>query len=228
MNVSARIPRIWVVERDATLRTTLERLFKHEGYEVCAEPDGSDLERVLERFRPDLAILDLAPPGGREGHLLARRIRDHGDMPIVFITSVDSPEARVSAFKVGADDYLVKPLLMAELLGRVRALLRRAGRERSGVWQLNDLVVDEAGRTAVFGGLTLDLTATEFELLLSLVRHRGQVLSKAQLMAQLWGVNDDVDPNRLEFQVSSLRRKLEAHGPRLIHTVRGVGYVLKG
>lgn len=228
MNVSARVPRVWVVEGDATLRTALEGLFKHEGYEVCAEPDGSDLEGVLERFSPDLAILDLSLPGGSDGYLLARRIRDRGDMPIVFITSADSPEARVAAFKAGADDYLVKPLLMAELLGRVRALLRRAGRERSGVWHVSDLVVDEAGRTAVFAGLTLDLTATEFELLLTLVRHRGQVLSKSQLMAQLWGVEEDVDPNRLEFQVSSLRRKLEAHGPRLIHTVRGVGYVFKG
>lgn len=228
MNLSARNPRVWLVEGDAKLRNSLAGLFEQEGYEMCAEPDGSDLEGVLQRFRPDLAILDLSLPGRSDGYSLARRIRDHGDMPIVFITAADSPDARVEAFKVGGDDYIVKPILMAELLGRVRAILRRAGRERSAVWQVDDLVIDEGGRTAVFGGLTLDLTATEFELLLSLVRHRGRVLSKAQLMSHLWGIDDDVDPNRLEFQVSSLRRKLEAHGPRLIHTVRGVGYVFKG
>lgn len=227
MNLSARKPRVWLVEGDARLRNSLVGLFEQEGYEVCAEPDGSDLEGVLQRFHPDLAILDLSLPGRSDGYSLARRIRSQGDVPIVFVTAADSPDARVEAFKVGADDYIVKPILTAELLGRVRAILRRAGRERSAVLQVDDLVIDEAGRTAVFGGRTLDLTATEFELLLSLVRHRGRVLSKAQLMSHLWGLDDDVDPNRLEFQVSSLRRKLEAHGPRRIHTVRGVGYVFK-
>lgn len=227
MNLSAGSPRIWVVDRDASLRRALEKLLTSEGYDVCAEADGSNLQGVLVRFRPDLAVVDLCLPGGTDGFVLARRIRDHGDISIVFITAADSPEARVAAFDAGADDYMVKPLLMAEFLGRVRALLRRAGRETSAVRQVGDLVIDEGGRTAVRGGVVLELTATEFKLLLGLVRQHGRVLSKAQLMMQIWGVDGDVDPNRLEFQVSSVRRKLEAHGGRLIHTVRGVGYVLK-
>ena len=132
----------------------------------------------------------------------------------------------MAGFDAGADDYLVKPFAMAELLARVQALLRRSGRLASAVWQVGELVIDQGAAKVVRAGAPVELTSTEYQLLCVLARHPGQVLSKVQLLTQVWGF-DAYDANLVEVHMSALRRKLEAHGPRMVHTVRNMGYVLR-
>ena len=215
-----------MVEDDSAIREALVVAMADEGYEVRPAEDGVSALRGAEEFRPDLAIVDIRLPGGPDGLAVARRIREAADLPVLFLTAADGLEDRLAGFAAGADDYIVKPFSMSELLMRVRAVLRRSGRLRSQVWQVGDLFVDEAARVVTRSGATIDLTHTEFELLSTLGRHRGQVLSKTQLLSQIWGY-EAYDPNVVEAHISALRRKLEEHGPRLIHTVRGAGYGLR-
>ncbi len=215
-----------MVEDDRPIRSALEVALRGENYEVEARPDARGVSEVAERFRPDLAILDVRLPGGPDGYAAARALRSGSDMPILFLTAADGIDDRLAGFEAGGDDYLAKPFSMAELLARARALLRRAGRLSSAARQVGDLVIDDAARTVVRNGAIVDLTRTEYDLLAVLVQHPGQVLSKVQLLTQVWGF-DAYDANLVEVHMSSLRRKLEAHGPRLIQTVRGVGYVLR-
>ncbi len=218
--------RILVVEDDDPIRDALDIALRGEGYEVRAQPDGRDLVETAEQFRPDLAILDMRVPVGPDGVAMAALLRKTSDLPLIFLTAADGLNERLAGFNAGADDYVVKPFSMAELLARARALLRRSGRLSSAVWQLGDLVVDEAARTVVRSGVPVDVTATEYELLCVLIQHPGQVLSKLQLLTKVWGF-EAYDSNLIEVHISALRRKLEANGPRLVHTVRSMGYVLK-
>jgi two-component system OmpR family response regulator len=218
--------RILVVEDDSAIREALVVALGDEGYEVQPAEDGVSALRGAEEFRPDLAIVDIRLPRGPDGLAVARRIRHTVDLPVLFLTAADALEDRLAGFAAGADDYIVKPFSMSEFLMRVRAVLRRSGRLRSQVWQVGDLLVDEAARVVTRSGEPIDITPTEFELLSTLGRHRGQVLSKAQLLSLVWGY-DAYDPNVVEAHISALRRKLEEHGPRLIHTVRGAGYGLR-
>jgi len=215
------------VEDDTPIRSALEVALRGESYEVRAEPDGTQLLQVAEQFLPDLAVLDIRLPVGPDGYAMAGLLRRTSGLPVLFLTAADSVEDRLAGFEAGADDYLVKPFSMAELLARVQALLRRSGRLASSTWQIGDLVVDDGARTVVRGGVTLDLTKTEYDLLAMLAQHVGKVLSKTQLLTQVWGF-DAYDTNLVEVHMSALRKKLELVGPRLIHTVRGAGYVLRG
>jgi two-component system, OmpR family, response regulator len=219
-------PRVLVVEDDAPIRASLDITLRGEGYAVRAEADGSAIRRVSEEFRPDLAILDVHLPAGPDGCGIARRLREVSNLPLLFLTAADSHEERRAGFDAGADDYLIKPFSMDELMWRVKALLRRSGKQRSPVRQVGDIILDEEARTVQRSGKALDLTRTEFQLLDVLTRHGGHVLSKTQLLTQVWGF-DAHDTNLVEVHMSSLRRKLERHGERLIHTVRAVGYVLR-
>jgi len=223
--MTARKARLLVVEDDLSLRSALEAALDDKGYLVRALAEGDSALRVADEFRPDLAILDVALGVGVDGLTVARRLRDQSDLPVIFLTAADSVESRLAGFKAGGDDYMVKPFAMAELLARIGVLLRRSGRLASAVHQVTDLVVDEGAGTAIRAGVRLDLTPTEYQVLRILIEHPGRVLSKDQLLSQVWGVYA-VDPNLVEVQVSSLRRKLEALGPRLIHTARGLGYLL--
>ncbi len=218
--------RVLVVEDDRPVRTSLEVALRQEGYEVCACPDASGIQRVVDQFRPDLAILDVHLGSGPDGYSTARLLRGQSDLPVIMLTAADTVAERLEGFNSGADDYLIKPFSMAELLARVEALLRRTGRLTSAVRQVGDVIIDDAARAVVRAGEKLDLTRTEFDLLATLAKHPGQVLSKVQLLTQVWGF-DAYDVNLVEVHMSSLRRKLEAHGPRLIQTVRGVGYVVR-
>lgn len=215
-----------MVEDDPSIRVAVEVALRGEGHEVRAEPDGTAVREIADTFRPDLAILDIRLEAGPDGFGIARVLRGGGDVPVIFLTASDGLDARLAGFEVGADDYVIKPFSMAELLARTKALLRRCGRLANSVWQVGDLVVDEGARTAVRAGSQLHLTKTEYQLLSVLVQHTGQVLTKGQLLTQVWDF-DAYDPNIVEVHVSQLRRKLEAHGPRLVHTVRGEGYVLR-
>ncbi len=218
--------RVLVVEDDGPIRSSLVVALRGEGYDVLARADATDVEDVATAFRPDLAILDVRLPAGPDGYTAARQLRTGSDLPILFLTAADGIEHRLKGFDAGGDDYLVKPFSIAELLARVRALLKRAGRLSSAVVQIGDLVIDEGARTVVRGGEVLNLTRTEYDLLSVLAQHRGQVLTKVQLLTQVWGF-DAFDGNLVEVHLSALRRKLEAHGPRLVQTVRGMGYVLR-
>lgn len=219
--------RVLVVEDDRPIRSSVDVALRAEGYEVLARPDATDVQEAAATFRPDLAILDVRLPVGPDGYATARLLRAGSDLPILFLTAADGIEDRLAGFDAGGDDYLIKPFSMAELLARARALLKRAGRLSSAVYQIGDLVIDDGARTVMRGGEVLNLTRTEYDLLSVLAQHPGQVLTKVQLLTQVWGF-EAYDGNLVEVHLSALRRKLEAHGPRLVQTVRGMGYVLRG
>lgn len=219
-------PRILVVEDDRVLRDAIAGALRNEGYAVRSTSAGGRASRLVSEFRPDLAVLDVRLPDGPDGFDIARELRSASDAPIVFVTAAETLQDRLTGFEVGGDDYLVKPFAMPELLARIRVLLRRAGRTTSQALQVGDLVVDELAQSVARGGESVELTPTEFELLTAFVRRPGQVLSKERLLALVWDF-DAYDPNLVEVYVSTLRRKLESHGPRLLHTVRGSGYVLR-
>ena len=216
--------RVLVVEDDAVLRRCVAEELADAGFQVRSAADGGDLDALVSAFRPDAAVLDVMLPGP-SGLTLAERLRRVGDIAVLFLTARDAIDDRLAGFAAGADDYLVKPFEMAELLARIRAVLRRTGAMASSTVEVADLVVDEdAGEVRRAGG-PVAVTATELKVLVYLARNRGRVLSKTQILTQVWGY-DAYDPNLVEAYVSSLRRKLEVAGPRVIHTVRGVGYRL--
>jgi len=219
-------PRLLFIEDDQSLREAVTVTLRGAGFEVRPEPDGSTLADAVAAFHPDLALFDVRLPRGEDGFDLAVRLRAMAEIPIVFLTAADALDDRLRGFELGADDYIVKPFAASELLARVRAVLRRSGRLTSPTYKVFDLLIDEANRTARRGPSDLQLTKVEFDLLVVLSREPGRVFSKTQLLSLVWGF-DGFDENLVEVHISALRRKLEAHGGRLIHTERGKGYVLR-
>ncbi|WP_375407312.1 response regulator transcription factor [uncultured Amnibacterium sp.] len=217
--------RVLIVEDDPLIRESVAAALVRDGSVVLARSDGTHLASQVDDFRPDLALLDVTLPGTADGFALARSLRRDRDLPVIFVTARDAGADRLAGFGLGADDYVVKPFIVEELVARVRAVLRRLGRVPATL-DLGDLVIDEQSAEAVRAGTTLDLTATEYRLLTYLAHERGRILSKTQLLTQVWGY-DDYDANLVEVHMSALRRKLELHGPRIVHTVRGFGYVLR-
>jgi two-component system, OmpR family, response regulator MprA len=216
--------RVLVVEDDARLAATLERVLVAEGHEVEVTGDGLDAVRRARARVPDLAVLDLMLPGA-DGITVCRRMRETGQFPILMLTALSGTEHRVRGLDSGADDYLVKPFAYQELLARVRALLRRSRPPER--LRFADVELELAARSAWRGPRELVLTATEFDLLQYLLRHPRQVLSREQLLAAVWADEPDND-NVVAVYVGYLRQKLEQDGePRLVHTVRGAGYALR-
>jgi two-component system OmpR family response regulator len=156
---------------------------------------------------------------------VARRLHDHGDVALMFLTGASSLQDRLAGFRAGGDDYVTKPFFPEEMGARIQAILRRRGAATTSLWEVGDVTVDEGSRQVSRRNSPIDLTRTEFEILVVLVRYRGRVVPKAALAAEVWGYEQS--RNVLEVHMSALRRKLETHGERCIHTVRGVGYVLR-
>ena len=207
----------------------LTRALRYEGFEVIAACDGAEAMASLRSSRPDLLLLDLLLPDA-DGVDLCGRLRAEGDpLPILMLTARDTVSDRVAGFEAGADDYLVKPFSTAELVARVRALLRRArDRPPPSTRRVGELELDASTHEVRRGGRPLQLTRREFDLLALFLEHPGTVLARERLLTEAWGYHSPVETNAIDVYVGYLRRKLEEGGePRVIHTVRGVGYVLR-
>lgn len=216
--------RVLVVEDAEAIRVAVQAGLTGAGYAVLSKPDGQALERDLTVFRPDVVVLDVMLPG-RDGFALLEVIRRSSAAGVVMLTARDGVADRLLGLTQGADDYVVKPFVLAELVARVGAVLRRLRRTPSTV-QVGDAVIDPEAGVVLRGEQRIELTATEFRLLCYLAEQRGRVVSKTRILTSVWGYGD-YDPNLVEVYISALRRKLEARGPRLVHTVRGLGYVLR-
>jgi len=218
---------ILIIEDDEGILQVLQRSLSYEGYSVETALDGRD-GLVRARVRPpSLVILDWMLPG-LDGLEVCQRLRSAGNVPILMLTAKDTVADRVEGLDAGADDYLVKPFEFDELLARIRALLRRA---RPGgtpeALSFADLRLDTGTHQVFRGEREIELTAKEFELLELFLRHPRQVLTREVIYDRVWGYDFGGESNIIEVYVRYLRQKLEEFGPRLIHTVRGVGYVLR-
>jgi DNA-binding response OmpR family regulator len=225
-------PLVLVVDDDAAIREALERALRLEGFGVATAPGGrAALESVAGR-PPAAIVLDVGMPD-LNGRAVCARLRADGiRTPILILSARDEVADRVAGLQAGADDYLVKPFAVEELVARLHALLRRGGEEEgvdpSAEVTVGDLTVDPAGRSAHRAGRELDLTRREFDLLEALARNSGIVMSRERLLELVWGYDWDTDGNVVDVFVSYLRRKLEAEGePRIVQTVRGVGFMLR-
>jgi len=218
---------ILVVEDDQGIADTLRRGLIFEGYRVDVVYDGKEALAAARDHPPDLVVLDWMLPG-LDGLEVCKRLRAASDVPILMLTAKDSIPDRVVGLDAGADDYLVKPFAFDELLARVRALLRRAGPPQAEVLHFADLEMDTGTRQARRGGKAIELTAKEYMLLELFMRNPRNVLTRDVIYDRVWGYDFGGESNIIEVYVRYLRRKLEADGlRRLIHTVRGVGYVLR-
>jgi two-component system, OmpR family, response regulator MprA len=222
--------RILVVDDDAAVRDSLARSLRFEGYDVDTAPDGGAALAAVAGREPDAVVLDVSMPGP-DGLETCRRMRADGlFLPVLMLTARDSVGDRVAGLDAGADDYLVKPFAMQELLARLRALLRRTTQAAPApeVLAFADLRMDPRTREVRRGARDLRLTRTEFAILEVFLRHPRQVLSRAALYEQVWGYDFGETSNSVHVYLGYLRRKLEAGDePRLLHTVRGVGFVLR-
>jgi two-component system response regulator MprA len=228
--------RVLVVDDEPAVRDSLTRTLRFEGYEVAEAADGVDALAIVQSQPPDVLVLDVMMPR-MDGLETCRRLRSAQlHVPVLMLTARDTVGDRVAGLDAGADDYLVKPFALQELLARVRALLRRsalaapgqATAEPDNALHFADLVLDPATREVRRGARTIELTRTEFSMLEAFLRHPKLVLTRTMLFELVWGYDFGPGSNSLDVYVGYLRRKLEATGePRLIHTVRGVGYALR-
>jgi two-component system response regulator MprA len=226
--------RVLVVDDEPAVRDSLTRTLRFEGYEVAEAADGVDALAVVQSGHPDLLVLDVMMPR-MDGLETCRRLRSaQVYVPVLMLTARDSVGDRVSGLDAGADDYLVKPFALQELLARVRALLRRsqlatpAGEPDPAALTFADLSLNPSTREVRRGGRPIELTRTEFSMLEAFLRNPRLVLTRTQLFELVWGYDFGPGSNSLDVYVGYLRRKLEAQDePRLIHTIRGVGYALR-
>ena len=217
-----------VVDDEETILELLSGSLRFAGYEVVTAASGSEAVRAAASSRPDLILLDVMMPDG-DGFEAARRIFAAApDVPVIFLTARDALGDRVAGFDIGADDYVIKPFSLDEVLARIRAVLKRS---RHGVpktrLRIADLEVDEAAHEVRRGGTAIELTPTEFRVLRFLMLNAGRVVSKAQILDHVWEYNPAGAGNVVEPCVSYLRRKIDQREPHLLHTVRGFGYVLR-
>jgi two-component system, OmpR family, response regulator MprA len=221
--------KILVVDDERAVRDALRRALELQGYEVDLAADGEEaLSRLAANGHPDAVVLDILMPG-IDGLEVCRRIRRSGDsVPVLMLTARDAVGDRVEGLDAGADDYLVKPFALEELLARVRALIRRGTPSLDGVLRFADIELDPGTREVRRGGETIELTRTEFNLLELFMTNPKQVLTRSIIFERVWGYDFGFASNSLDVYIGYLRRKTETGGkPRLIQTVRGVGYALR-
>jgi two-component system, OmpR family, response regulator MprA len=221
--------KILVVDDERAVRDSLRRALELQGYQVDLAADGAEAIAQLEaNGQPDAVLLDVLMPG-MDGLEVCRQIRRSGnEVPVLMLTARDAVGDRVAGLDAGADDYVVKPFALEELLARVRALLRRASPTGDGVLRFADLELDTGTREVRRGGEKIELTRTEFNLLELFLVNPRQVLTRSIIFERVWGYDFGFASNSLDVYIGYLRRKTEAGGkPRLIHTVRGVGYALR-
>jgi DNA-binding response OmpR family regulator len=221
-------PLVLVVDDDEAIRTALERALRLEGFAVQTAEDGQRALELVEESRPGVIVLDVVMPN-LSGISVVSRLRARGnDVPICVLSARDEVQDRVAGLEAGADDYVIKPFDLEELVARLRALLRRGPSSEGEVIRVGELIVDPSQRRVTRSGRDVELTRREFELLEELARHRNVVLSRQQLLETVWGYDFEVEGNVVDVFIGYLRRKLEAGGEeRMIHTVRGVGFVLR-
>ena len=220
--------RVLVVDDEAYITDLVGMALRYEGFEVAVAASGREALARAGEFRPDLLVLDVVLPDLDGIEVCARLRRDGMGAPVVFLTARDATEDKITGLTVGGDDYVTKPFSLEELIARVRAVLRRTWPgDRPARLVFADLEVDEDAHQASRGGQPLELRPTECKLLRYLVLNAGRVLSKAQILDHVWNYDFGGNDNVVETYVSYLRRKLDRHGPPLIQTVRGVGYVLR-
>jgi two-component system OmpR family response regulator len=223
--------RLLVVDDEPNIVDLLATSLRFAGFEVATAKNGSEALRVAETFRPDLLVLDVMMPG-LDGFTVVRRLRQDGiNAPVVFLTAKDATEDKVTGLTLGGDDYVTKPFSLEEVVARIRAVLRRfaetAPAEKSAKLSFADLELDEDTHEVWKAGELVPLSPTEFKLLRYFMQNAGRVLSKAQILDHVWHYDFNGDANVVESYVSYLRRKIDTTQPRLLHTLRGVGYVLR-
>jgi two-component system, OmpR family, response regulator len=216
--------RVLIVSGDDFLADAVVHALRNDNHSVERTASWRSAERLLRELRPQLVVID-AESEGLDERPVVDRVRMVTDMPLVVLSASPQLEDRLIGLQAGADEVMAKPFLLSELACKVTALLRRNGHRPAAI-ELGDLVVDEGAHIVERRGRVVELTAVEFGLLVAFCRNRGIVLSKSQLLTMVWGF-DYHNVNLVEVHVSALRRKLEAAGPRIIHTVRGAGYALR-
>jgi two-component system response regulator MprA len=219
--------RILIIEDDDAILKILRRVLAYEGYQVDTALEGKTGLAMAHEIHPDLIVLDWMLPV-MDGLEVCRHLRENGSTPILMLTAKDTIQDRVQGLDAGADDYVIKPFELDELLARIRALLRRTQPERAQVLSFMDLTLDTNTRQANRKGRTISLTAKEYELLELFLRHPRQVLTREMIFDRVWGYDFGGESNVLDVYIRYLRQKLEEGGEvRLLHTARGVGYVLR-
>jgi len=223
------LPRVLVVDDEESITELVSMALRYEGFDVQTASSGYGALEQIDAFRPDLILLDVMLPD-IDGFNIAERLRrDRRDIPVLFLTARDATEDKVRGLTIGGDDYVTKPFSVAELVARTQAILRRAGKGGPAreLLQLADLEMDDETHEVWRNGVLLDLTATEFNLLRYMLENARRVLSKAEILDNVWSYDFDGDPSIVETYVSYLRKKVDCFEPPLIHTIRGVGYSLR-
>ena len=222
--------RVLVVDDEGNLTELLRMALRYEGWEVRTADTGLTAVRAAKEFSPDAVVLDMMLPDF-DGMEVMRRMRvEDPNVPVLFLTARDAVEDRVAGLTAGGDDYVTKPFSLEEVVARLRALMRRtavATNDVSSALVVGDLTLDEDSHEVTRGGTEIRLTATEFELLRYLMRNPKRVLSKAQILDRVWNYDFGGQANVVELYISYLRKKIDAGREPMIHTMRGVGYVLK-
>jgi len=222
--------RVLVVDDEPSITDLVATVLRYEGFEVDVAASGWDALRKAGAFEPDLVVLDIMLPD-HDGFEIHRGLRDRGlDVPVIFLTARDATEDKVRGLTLGGDDYVTKPFSLEELVARIRAVLRRTGgqrQEEASRLRFADLEMDEDSHEVRRGSTVIELRPTEYNLLRYLLLNPKRVLSKQQILDHVWHYDFGGESNVVETYISYLRKKLDAVEPHLIHTVRGVGYVLR-
>jgi two-component system, OmpR family, response regulator len=234
MKDSDQVPSVLVVDDEPNIRELVQVALQFHGCSVTTAATGKDALRQAETGRPDLIVLDVMLPD-LDGFEVCRRLRAGGnEVPVIFLTARDTSSDTVTGLALGGDDYVTKPFSVESLVARVRAVLRRATRTAGGqgtagahTLRAGDLELDESRWTVHRAGTPVELSPTEFRLLAFLMRHEGRVLTREQLLENVWGWDYAGQSQIVETYISYLRRKLDPLGPPVIHTQRGVGYSLR-